>query len=385
MRNQGDKTTGWELAGDALRQRKSSRRKRAARTAMRCIFIILIIAFILMDVVILVRASGKRSLRNRQRENVPILVMEEEIVPPTGNIGESAITETATWQEDWVRYDGKVYEYNKDIFTFLVLGIDKEGTVKESRKGTDGGQADAVFLVIVNPDTKTISILTVNRDTMTDIVMYGMGTDGSDLTTTAQLATQHGFGDGEKLSCELTRDAVSKLFYGLPIHGYAAVNMGAISKLNDSIGGVEVTVLEDLTKVKKDWKEGTQVKLTGRDAFLYVKWRDTTVFESSRGRLARQKQYLGAFGTKMFQETKKDIALPVTLFQELNKYMVTDITADEVAYLAGELLDYHFETKNIYSLEGETLMGEKHEEFYPDRDAMRELMIQLFYREVEFY
>lgn len=28
-------------------------------------------------------------------------------------------------------------------------------------------------------------------------------------------------------------------------------------------------------------------------------------------------------------------------------------------------------------------MGEKHEEFYPDKEALKKLMIQIFYREVE--
>lgn len=53
---------------------------------------------------------------------------------------------------------------------------------------------------------------------------------------TAQIAIQHGYGDGKELSCELTRDAVSSLLYELPIHGYAAVNMAAIPELNDALG-----------------------------------------------------------------------------------------------------------------------------------------------------
>jgi hypothetical protein len=29
------------------------------------------------------------------------------------------------WQSDWVRYDGSVYDYNENINTFLIMGIDK--------------------------------------------------------------------------------------------------------------------------------------------------------------------------------------------------------------------------------------------------------------------
>lgn len=40
--------------------------------------------------------------------------------------------------------------------------------------------------------------------------------------------------------------AVSELFYGLPIHGYCALSMNSIASLNDTVGGVTVTVPEDL-------------------------------------------------------------------------------------------------------------------------------------------
>ena len=176
---------------------------------------------------------------------------------------------------------------------------------------------------------------------------------------------------------------MSALLYDLPIHGYVAINMAAISTINDTVGGVEVTVLEDLTKASKKLKKDEQVTLKGKDAYYYVKWRDTTIFESARGRLARQKQYLGAFAMKFKEATKKDITVPVKLYQQLSKYMVTDVTVDEVAYLAGQLLDYEFTGEDVYTLEGETVRGEKFEEFYPDTDALKELMMELFYEEVE--
>ena len=41
-------------------------------------------------------------------------------------------------------------------------------------------------------------------------------------------------------------EAVSELFYGLPIHGYCALSMNNIADLNDAVGGVTVTVPEEL-------------------------------------------------------------------------------------------------------------------------------------------
>lgn len=362
-------------------------KKRLLRMVLAWFLIVIVVIVVLVTAVTIVRAVGGRNLRDKAVFNRPNLVAEETEAQTeeseSNNIEDT--TQPVQWKEGWVRYNGKVYEYNEDVLTFLVMGIDKMGTVQESKKGTDGGQNDANFLVVVNPDKKDVNIVAINRDTMTEIKMYGMGENGEDMTGYAQLATQHGFGDGKELSCELTRDTISALFYDLPIHGYMAINMGAIPQINDAIGGVELTVLEDMTVFKKAWTEGTKITLLGQDAFIYVKKRDTDVFESNRGRLARQKQYLNAFGVKFKEKVKEDITVPVTLYNELSKYMVTDISADEIVYLTGEILDYTIDPEAIYTLEGTTRMGEKYEEFYPDKEALKDLMINLFYQEVEGY
>ena len=126
---------------------------------------------------------------------------------------------------------------------------------------------------------------------------------------------------------------------------------------------------------------GSNLYLEGNEALEYVRLRDMSVFESARGRLARQKQYLNAFVQKIITATKEDIGTPVNLYKEVSKYMTTDITADQVVYLTSQLLNYSF--GEIYTLEGETIRGEKFEEFYPDYDKLKELMLQVFYTPVE--
>lgn len=371
-----------EMYGAAYLEKRRRRRRKNISRFLAWMLVFFIVAVVIVSVVIIVRAVGGRSLRKNVQSNLPHLGLEETAAPD--DMEENATTEpVVVWQEGWVRHNGRIYEYNEDIMTFLVMGIDKMGTVKQGTTGTDGGQSDALFLVIVNPDKKDINILAVNRDTMTTIEEYGMGAGGTSEYVTAQLAVQHGFGDGLELSCELTKNTVSRLFYDLPIHGYVSINMGAIPQINDAVGGVEVTVLEDLTKKNKKWIEGAQVTLKGEDAFWYVKWRDTTSFESARRRLARQKQYLEAFAAKAMAATRQDITLPVTLYRELSKYMVTDISVDEVVYLVGELLDYQLAEDFIHTMEGTTVQGDVYEEFYPDEGALREQMIELFYQEVE--
>lgn len=344
---------------------------------------ILAVAAVIVGILTVVRVIGKENLRTRVGDAKP--AMDGENISSIEDIM-NAQNGSLTWQEDWIRYDGEIYEYNDDLMTFLVMGIDKTGEVTDSQSATDGGQADAIFLVVADTAEKEISIVAVNRDTMVDINAVNFYGEGESATAYAQIAVQHGFGDGKEQSCELMEDAVSSLFYDLPINGYIAINMDAIPVINDAVGGVTVTALEDVAfdeKGRSVWHEGDEIHLQGMEAYYYVRWRDTAKFESARGRLARQKQYLEGFIGQAITATQNNITLPITLYRQLSDYMVTDISIDETAYLAGEMIHYTFDTHGIYTMEGETKEGEAHEEFYPDEKAMEALMVDVFYRRVE--
>lgn len=396
MKKMGTGKNRWPADADRGRRRRKLRRIRSV--AITWLVVAAVVAALLVAAVFFLRQTGRNRLREIAGNAVPNLPVEGmdgqgEAAPSASGSGQDVDAdagetdaqdgEQPAWQEGWVRHDGKIYEFNREILTFLVMGIDKNSEVTDNPDAYSGGQADALFLVVADPTEKRIRIIAVNRDTEVDVKLYDVHAEGYEQTVRAPIAVQHSFGDGREFSCELTEDAVSALFYDLPINGYVAVNMAAIQELNDAIGGVGVTVLEDLTKKNPAWKKGAEVFLKGEDAFWYVKWRDTTIFESNRGRLARQKQYLGNFMRSAVEAVKKDLTLPVTLYRKLGKYMVTDISIDEVAYLAGELLDYSFDLDEIYTLEGETGVVDGYERFYPDRDALRNLVVEVFYKEVD--
>lgn len=333
----------------------------------------------------IVRAVGKSRLYDKADKKQPEMqrTLTEKGITEEG-IMEEDITEeeAAEWKEGWVKYKGDIYEYKSDILTFLVMGIDKNKDVEKTAEGTDGGQADALFLVVVDSSDRSFKIVGINRNTMTDIDIYDE--KGAFVTTTkAQIAVQHGFGDGMEVSCEYQKKAVENLFYGLPVHGYAAVNMNAIATINDAVGGVEVTVLEDLTKKDKSLVKDTKVHLMGKSAFWYVQYRDTTAFGSADMRLARQKQYLNGFIDAAKKAAKENISVILNLYQAVMPQMVTDISLDEVAYLAPLLADYRFGENSFYTMTGETVEGEQFEEFYADETALYEMILEVFYEKVE--
>lgn len=159
--------------------------------------------------------------------------------------------------------------------------------------------------------------------------------------------------------------------------------MKAIATINDAVGGVEVTVLEDLTKKDKSLIKDEKVHLMGESAFWYVQYRDTTVFGSADLRLARQKQYLHGFIDAAKKAAKENISVILELYQAVMPQMVTDVSLDEVAYLAPLLVDYRFEPEGFYTMEGETVEGEQFEEFHADETALYEMILEVFYEKVE--
>lgn len=357
-------------------KRRKSKKRKWKRILISILFGIVLFGVILFAAFGILRAAGKKNLQRKAGMAIPDLASAMAGMELTEK-------EEAEWQEGWVKYQDKIYIYNEEIITFLFMGIDKDSEVKEVKEGTDGGQADALFLLVMDPKKKTFQVIGINRNTMTDVDIYNE--EGECVATKkTQIAVAHGFGNGMEESCEYQCKAVSRLFYNLPIHGYAAVNMSAIPLINDAVGGVDVKVLEDLSIKDKALVKGAEVHLMGETAFWYVKYRDSGVFGSADMRLARQKQYLNAFIDAAKRAVKEDVGIAVRIYREAALMMVTDIGLEEVAYLAPLMTDYGFHGEDSFRmLEGETVMGEKFEEFHVDETALYEMILEVFYEQKE--
>lgn len=362
------------LDPEKVKRDKKRKRKVVALTVLAAITGLLAAAFAAF---LIVGAIGKANLRSSviaapKLENAPVVI---ELQPTE--------EEAAGWKEGWVKYNGQIYAYNEDILTFLVMGIDKNRDVKEVEEGTNGGQADALFLVVLNPHDNSLSVIGINRNTMTDISVYD--DNGAYVNTIkAQITVQHGFGNGVEESCEYQVNAVQHLFYEMPVHGYAAINMSAIGPLTDMVGGVDVVALEDIKSGNSTViKEGEEVHLEGDLAFAYIHNRDTKEFGSADHRLERQKQFITTYLQKVKQKTKEDIGFPISVYQSIAPQTVTSLTVDEMTYLVSIAKDYSFDENYLYTLKGETKQGDVFEEFYVDETDLFELILKVFYEPVE--
>ena len=350
----------------------SEKKKQGSKVFLYTILIIFIIVFLGVTTAYLFIKRGDRNLKKN--------------AVSSGNMESEELLTQDEAEEGIISYQGKKYRYNEDLFTVLFLGIDTKEELGTESLNSTGDQADTNVLFVLDFKNRVVRLINISRDTMTDIDIYSA--EGEYFNTIkAQLALQYAYGDGKEESCELMMKAISKLMYGMPIHGYYAMNLKGIEAANDAIGGVQLTVLEDIQYEEENFSlsKGTEILLMGKTARHYVQLRNREVLGSNDLRMQRQKQYLNAFAEQLRQGIKEDITLPIKLYQQLEEYVVTNISLSEMSYLASEVLSCEFDTDNFLTVKGTIEKGEntKYEEFYVDETALYEMILEVFYEKVE--
>lgn len=281
------------------------------------------------------------------------------------------------WQTGRLEYKGELYQYNENVKTYLIMGIDKLDPVKRETNYYNGGQCDALFLLLLDEKNDKMTIVAINRNTITDIQTCNQGGMPTGTEETF-LCLQHAYGDGAEISCERTVWAVSNLFYELPIDGYVSINMGAFPLANDVIGGVEVEVLEDIIDqgMQANLHQGEIVRLQGMEAFAYINIRDLHHPDGATKRLERQKQYLTNAIHQIMTSDENKVKMILEGYQVVQPYVVSDVNVVEMAY---GIWQTGINLETIISIPGEDVPKDEYVYHYVDKDAMLDVLVDLYY------
>ena len=287
---------------------------------------------------------------------------------------EAEDSNTVTWQ-------GKTYKYNQNISNYLLLGVDKR-TPAETRVGkADAGQADALFLLSLNRKTKEMTLISIPRDTMTDVESFDL--EGKSLGKSKDhISLSYGYGDGGAESCKLTQEAVSNLFYGLPIQGYLAMNLDGIPELTKSVGGLTVTVPNNSLEYEyPEFAEGAEVTLTEENTEVFLRSRDVDESQSAIYRMERQKAFLDAFSKKAKECYEQNAKFAADLFVAIKPYTVTNISEDRLMKLFQTADEGDGYTE--WTVPGEGTQGLSYDEYHVDDDALYTKIMETFYQEIK--
>ena len=338
--------------------------------------------------VVILYKSGEMELKAAASTTAPVIERSAQETQQQKKALESIVQ----WQDDWVAYEGKVYEYNENTINILLLGIDQSGRLSGETDLSDwsAGQADTIFLVSLNQGQKSVSIIGIPRNSMVSVDIYNEEKECID-TIYNQICLQYGYAGGGELGLMKMKDCVSELMYQLPIHGVCAISFNAISIMTDMLDGIEVTIPDDMTELNASYSQGARVTLTGKNVVNYLRYRNYNQLGSPTTRLTRQKDFMQAAISKGIAKLKSNPMFVSDVYRAIVPYMNTDITLDRAVYLGAEAIDYRITADSFYQLTGEdkqvdftTKTGNQdfYDDYYLDDDALQKIIMEVFYHEV---
>ncbi len=288
------------------------------------------------------------------------------LAPDMGEVG---------FESKTVTKDGVDYFPRQDITTVLVMGIDRYGPVEDSEAYNNTGAADVNILVIIDETAEAVDLLYLNRDTMVEMPVLGLGGRHAG-TYFGQLALAHTYGSGLQDSCENSRETISSLLGGIEIDYYVSMNMDTIGIMNDAVGGVTVDVTEDFSQVDPTIPMGT-VTLHGEQAVNYVRTRKDVGDQLNLSRIDRQKEYIDGFTHAFMSAYEADGDIAADVYKQISPYIVTDLSVN----VLNGMLEYYgdYSVNRVVTPPGDNVMGQQYFEFYAHEEALREMSLELFY------
>lgn len=270
-------------------------------------------------------------------------------------------------EDGHLTYNGENWYPKPRLDTVLFLGIDAVPGQANTQ------QADFLALLIVDRDSRSFTLLHLNRDTLCDIPVL----DQRGIRTgykQEQLALAHAYGTGQRDSCINTVHAVRRLLYDVPLEDYARIPVQSMGILNDALGGVTVTIEDDFSAIDPSLELGKTLTLQGTQAETFVRARGGMEDSSNLRRMHRQQQYLLGLLDKLESGTG---ALEQTV-NLLAENLESSMTVSRMSQLAETVKDCTF--GGIRTLPGEAVVTDTFMEFRVDETALRQLVLELFYQ-----
>jgi len=252
-------------------------------------------------------------------------------VPPqvSGHVTEDANANLGT-----VEFNGEKYEPKSNITNILLMGVDSDA---ERVKNNSGWRSDMLMLVTMDKDTNKITCTSIPRDTRA--VVHKLDSEGNiSSSVTEKINHAYAYGGGpNKYSAQNAMRCVAELLecdglINVPIDYYISIDLDGVPKLANAIGGVEVTLDQNVPGVGD---KGETVVLKGETTREFLQNRH----DMDDGEFTRQK-HEQMFIKALVSEIKSMGAVEAApeLYDTFIKFMRTDIDLDEVLNLAG-LLD----------------------------------------------
>ncbi len=211
-------------------------------------------------------------------------------------------------------------KYATDPFYVLLIGTDGSAWRDSQEAAEYGGvyRSDTMILARVAPKDKTVTLVSLHRDTKVDLGEFGV----------QKLNAAHAFG-----GAALTVETVSKLA-GVPISHYVEINFDGFEDIVNAVGGIEVDVPIEIDDddAGGHLDAGLQT-LNGEQALILCRSRHAydEYGPGDEYRSANQRLVISAIASKILSSDLGTIASTVTA---MSNYVTTDYEITELVGLA---------------------------------------------------
>lgn len=205
--------------------------------------------------------------------------------------------------------------------SFLLLGADT-GTAEEER--TETGRSDTIIVCTVNPNTKTTTLLSIPRDSYTEIIGYS---DLYDYYGDYYDKMNHAYAYG---GTEMSINTVQE-FLNIPIDYYVEVNFNGLVDIVDAVGGIEITSPLTFDFYGPQFIEGETKIINGYDALQFSRMRKQDP-EGDLGRQKRQQMVIKAILDKVL--TMGTVVNYKNILATLEDNVQMNISLDEIISIA---------------------------------------------------
>ncbi len=269
-----------------------------------------------------------------------------------------------------VRYKDQEASVRRRLTSLLLIGTDNfVGDKKQLHIEAhyNNNLADFLMVLVFDHENKTVTPFQICRDTMCEVPWISVNgiTDGTEFQ---QITFAHMYGSGKEDSCRNTVTAVSDLLCGVPIDDYFAFTMDAIPVLNDLVGGVTVTLEDNIPALGPEYVRDAQITLKGNASLRFVRYRDTELLDSNLTRMGHHRLYVTCFANAAKEAMQRDSDLPTKAFRSVETFICTDLSVESVSDIADHLMNY--ELLPAVTPEGQYTEGAEFAEYYVDEDSL---------------
>ena len=222
----------------------------------------------------------------------------------------------------------KVAAGEEPAVNILVLGTDSRTSASDPSQWKEGAQrTDAIMIVQVSGDRKTVSVMSIPRDSWVEIPGHGQG----------KINAAYSYGGPS-----LTIHTVENLT-GIHIDHFAVANFESFVALTDEIGGVRINLKTPQTLAGKELGAGAQV-LDGQQALAYTRER-SSLPNGDFDRVKRQQTWMRSIVSRVL--TNGTLSSPTALYSFLKTASRT-VAVDE-SFTLNQMQSLALETRHRHS------------------------------------